>query len=198
MRSKIIDCTQRSEQWFELREKRLTVSHSQAIASCGKGLETYIYKKMAKYYSSTEEESYINDDMRRGIDLEDEAGIVYAWENSVEIQKVGFIIWNDYVGCSPDLFVEENGLCEIKCLNDENHLRLLLGGEFETKYTWQAQGQMLTCEKDYCDLISYNPNFKQNLFVKRVTPDEKKFAKLKEGFKIGEKLIKDIEKKMEG
>ena len=194
----LYDVQQRSELWFELREKRLTGSHSQAIGNCGKGLETYIKNKMSAYYSSAEKENYVNADIQRGIDFEDEAGAVYSWEKSVSIEKVGFVIYNEYVGCSPDLFAGDDGLCEIKCLNDNNHFNLLTGGEFESKYLWQAQGQMLVCEKEWCDLACYNPNFDQSLFVKRVFPDQKKFDKLKEGFAMGEKLIKEIENKLKG
>lgn len=192
----IINCLQKSDKWFELRAKRMTVSHAQAIGTCGKGLNTYITNKLAEYYSSAEKENYSNADIERGVELEDIAGSLYAWEHNHVIQKVGFVIYNDYVGCSPDLFVDKDGLGEIKCPNDTTYFNLLVNEKIDTKYEWQIQGQLLVCEKKWCDYIVYNPNFEQNLFVKRVYPDQKKFAKLKEGFEIGEKLIKEIEAKV--
>lgn len=174
------------------------MSHSQAIGNCGKGLKTYITNKIAEYYSTAGRDNYTNNDIQRGVDLEDEAGLVYSWEKNINTEKVGFVIRDKYVGCSPDLFAGENGLGEIKCLNDKNHFSLLTGGDIEQKYLWQAQGEMLVCEKDWCDIIFYNPNFEKNLFVKRIEPDQEKVDKLLEGFKAGEKMIKDLIKKYDG
>lgn len=192
----IKDIDQLSDKWWELREKRLTASHGQAIGNCGAGLNTYVEKKMAEYYSNAERDNYTNKDLERGRELEDYAGAEYAWEYSSAVEKVCFVIYNDYIGCSPDLFVEQDGLCEIKCPKDEVYFKTLLHGKIDSKYEWQCQMQLLICEREWCDLTFYNPNFEQNLFVKRVYPDEKKFSKLKEGFEIGEKLIKEIEAKL--
>ena len=52
---------------------------------------------------------------------------------------------------------------------------------------------MLICEKEWCDLISYNPNFTKYLVVHRLFPDQEKFDKLRKGFALGEKMIKEIE-----
>ena len=188
---------QLSDEWWELREKRMTASHAQAISANGKGLETYIEKIMQEYYSKAEPERFSNKHTDRGNDLEDQAGMVYSFEKNIDVKKVGFVAHNEYVGCSPDLFAGDDGLCELKALADKGHFALIIGGKPESKYIWQAQCQMLICEKKWCDLTHYNPNFKQNLLVYRILPDEKKFDKLRKGFAAGEKMIKEIEEKME-
>jgi len=189
---------QLSDEWWGLREKRLTASHGQAIANCGKGLNTYVENKMAEYYSTAERENYTNKDLERGKLLEDGAGIIYAWEHSHSIEKVCFVIYNDYIGASPDLFVDKDGLAEIKAPKDTTYFKLLMDKKIDTKYIWQMQMQLLICEKKYCDFVAYNPNFEQSLFIERIYPDKKMVGKLKEGFKIGEKLIKEIETKIKG
>lgn len=202
---KIIDVTQGSPEWFALREKRITASHAQAIGSCGKGLETYITELMQDFYSSKEKEHFSNYHTDRGNDLEDSASFLYEAEKEVQTRKVGFVIHNDYVGCSPDLFVDEKGLAEIKCPDDKKYFKRLLykktGGEMgipiEKGLLWQMQNQMLICEKDWCDHVEYNPNFKKNLIITRIEIDYEMFRKLEKGFKIGEELIKEIESKME-
>lgn len=197
MNSEIIyHVDQRSPEWFALREKRLTASHAQAIATNGKGLVTYVNKKMAAYYSTNEKDFYVNADIQRGIDLEPEAAAVYAWEYNVATQIIGFVIRDDYSGASPDLFESKDGVVEIKCLNNENHFNLLMGGKFETKYVWQGQALMLICEKRFCKLVSYNPNFDKSLVVKTIEPDQKKFDKLLDGFESGKAMIKEIESKI--
>ena len=192
------DVQQYSPEWWKLREKRLSASHAQAIGNAGKGLKTYVEQLMSECYSNAEKESFSNKHTDRGIDLENSAGMAYSFQTGINIKKVGFVAYNDYVGCSPDLFAGENGLAEIKCPDDKGHFALLIGGEFESKYLWQCQMQMLICEKDFCHLLSYNPNFDEFLVVRKQVPDKKKVAGLIEGFAAGEKLIKEIIEKMEG
>jgi len=187
---------QLSDEWWALREKRMTASHAQAISACGAGLKTYIEKIMQEYYSEAEPDHFSNKHTDRGNELENQAGMVYSFEKKITVKKIGFVTHNEYVGCSPDLLAGDDGLCEIKCLADKGHFALIIGGKPESKYVWQAQCQMLICGKQWCDLTHYNPNFKQNLLVYRILPDEKKFEKLRKGFVAGEKMIKEIEEKM--
>ena len=51
---------------------------------------------------------------------------------------------------------------------------------------------MLICKTKWWDFVSYNPNFKQSLFVKRFYPDQIKHNALLNGFKIGEKMIRNL------
>ena len=192
----IINVEQKSEAWFKLREKRMTASHAQAIGNCGKGLESYVTGLMEEFYSSKPKESFSNKHTDRGNELEDSAAFLYSAETGNEVENVGFVIHNDFVGCSPDLFTGEKGLVEIKCPDDKEFFRRLLGGLIKPEYIWQMQCQMLICEKEYCDHVEYNPNYLKNLIITRIEPDLKKFESLEEGFKIGEQLIKEIELKM--
>lgn len=193
----IINCKQKSDEWFSLREKRVTASHAQAIGNCGRGLDSYIVEKMSAYYSMNEPEQYINNDIARGNELEAEAATIYAFETGEKTKTVGFVIYNDYVGCSPDLFVEHDGLAEIKCPNDKTYFQLLLGAKIDTKYVWQMQMQMLCCDLKWCDFVVYNPNFTKNIIVKRIASDYEMQKKLMDGFCIAEAKIKTIIREME-
>ncbi len=193
----INNCEQRSPEWFKLRELRISASHAQAIAANGKGLVSYVEKKMAEYYSTAERDSYTNKDMERGVELEDSAIMAYSFEKDIDVSSVGYVIYNDYVGVSPDGFANKDGLVEVKCPNDLNYFKLLQTGKIDTKYIWQMQMQMLVCGKDWCDFVAYSPNFDQQLFIKRVEPDQKAFEKLKIGFVEGEGMIKNIMERME-
>lgn len=190
---------QRSDEWFKLREKRMTASNALAIATNGKGLKTYIYQLMSDYYKiDKSEDRYISKDMQKGIDLEPEAAQIYSFETGNKIEKIGFVEYNEYVGCSPDLFAGKNGLTEIKCLNDKNHYRVMMEEDIENKYIFQCQMQMLVCEKKWSDLFFYNTNLRKSYHRIRIEYDQDIANNLLAGFKKGEALIKKLTKKSEG
>lgn len=132
--------------------------------------------------------------MERWVELEEFARSMYELETGNTVEEVGFIEYNEYVGCSPDGLVWEDGMIEIKCVKDINHFKMILNGEseIESKYIWQMQMQLLISERKWADYVSYNPNYKKSLIIFRIYPDEKKFEALKEGFVYGEKKIKEI------
>jgi len=188
----IIDCVQGDKAWDELRQLRMTASHATAIGNHGKGLESYINKMIMEYYSTEESFKYKNQHMERGNDLEDSAAFLYGVQTGIKTEKIGFVIHNDYVGCSPDLFCEGNGKVEIKCRDDKAYWKLLNDGKLDSSEKWQIQMGMLLCKKDWCDAIDYNPHFKKDLIINRIFPDESMFNLLQEGFVLGQELIEEL------
>ena len=191
---KLHQIEQQSDDWFAIRKGKLTASHAQAIGNCGRGLDTYIIELMSEYFSSGEKESYTNADIERGIELEATAREIYELDKACDIEQIGFIEYNDYVGCSPDGLIGKDGGIEIKALKDTNHFKMILNGEREidSKYLWQIQMNLFITGRKWWDYVSYNPNFEKSLLVFRIEPDEKKFKKLEEGIEIGTKKIKQI------
>lgn len=194
----IKDIEQGTPEWFEIRKGKMTASHAQAIGNVGKGLETYIYDLVSEEYSSAEKEQFSNEHTERGNELEATARGIYELENSVDVEQVTFVEYNEFVGCSPDGFVGDDGLVEIKCPNDTEYLKYLIFGEgqIDTKYIWQCQMQMLITDRKWNDLIIYNPNFKKSMLVFRIKPDLDSFEKLKKGFESGQKLQLEIKEKL--
>lgn len=194
---------QRSEEWHALRKKYpLTASHAQAIASNGKGLETLVWERLSKRYSSGIHEEYTNDHMERGVELEEQARSLYELETGRTAQVVGFIT-NESVssvaGASPDSLVDDagDGLLEIKCPNDAKFFRMLVEGiAVEPQYGWQCQMQMLITGRKWADLCLYNPNFAQSFLIERLKVNEEMQKALVEGLKRGATLIKEIEMKL--
>lgn len=193
---KIYNCEQLSEEWFKCRRGKLTASNAQAIGNNGKGLETYIMYVMSEYYSSGEKEHYTNKDIERGIELEEFARDMYELETGNKVEQVGFIEHNEFAGCSPDGLISDDGGIEIKALKDINHFKIIINGEkeIESKHIWQIQMSLFITGRKWWDFISYNPNYKKSLLIFRITPDETKFKKLKEGLKTGEQRIKELKK----
>lgn len=189
---KIYNFEQRTEDWYNIRKGKMTASNAETIIANGKGLETYIYNLMAEYYSSAEKENYINADMQRGIDLEPEARLEFEFYTDLDVQEVGFIEYNDFIGVSPDGLVGDDGLIEIKCPNDSIYFKLLLSNNIKPEYIAQMQMQMYVTDRQYCYFVSYNPNFEKSLYIKKINRDEEMIEKLKKGLERGTQLIKEI------
>ena len=189
---KIYNFEQRTEDWYNIRKGKMTASNAETIIANGKGLETYIYNLMAEYYSSAEKENYINADMQRGIDLEPEARLEFEFYTDLDVQEVGFIEYNEFIGVSPDGLIGDDGLIEIKCPNDSIYFKLLLSNNIKPEYIAQMQMQLYVTDRQYCYFVSYNPNFEKSLYIKKITRDEEMIDKLKNGLERGTELIKEI------
>ena len=194
---KVYDFPQYSAAWWSIRSGKMTASHAQAIASNGKGLDTYVKQIMAEYYSKADPDTYNSAAMNKGLELEPDAATRYMAETFSTVKEVGFVVHNDFVGCSPDRMVDDDGLLEIKCPSDKVYFELLLNEKIDTKYEWQMHMQMLITGRKWCDYVVYNPNFDKDIFIKRVLPDPSKTEKLLAGFLAGEAMIKSIKEKME-
>ena len=83
--------------------------------------------------------------------------------------------------CTPDKFVGEDGLCEIKCpANGANHLKhcFITTNEYfkkehPDKY-WQVMVQMNITGRKWCDFVSFDPriNSDMGMFIYRVEYSE--------------------------
>ena len=190
------DITQGTPEWFALRKERMTASHAQAISANGKGLTTYITQLMQESYSSAEPVNFKSKSMERGNELEASARFAYEVETDTQVKEIGFVVYDDNTGCSPDGLVDEDGLIEIKCLEDKAYFQYLLSEKIDTGYEWQMQMQMLICEKKWCDYVVYNPNFNNSLIIKRVFFDTVKAEKLRQGFLTGIESMNEIKNKL--
>jgi len=190
------DIIQQTPEWDEVKKLKMSASHATAIGNCGKGLETYIRQLVRDMI--IKRETYTNKDMERGNELEPIARLTYEFERNCTVKQIGFITYSDYVGVSPDgliddyEFIGDNGGLELKARNEDIHFGLLLGDPVDSSAVWQMNMSMLVTGRKWWDFGSYNPNFKQSLFIKRFYPDQKKFDLLLKGFEIGESMIKDL------
>lgn len=190
---------QGSLEWHRVRAGKLTASDAQAIGNNGKGLESLVIETMARFYSSAPADSYTNANIERGNELEPQAASMYELQTGLITSKVGFVEFDEYVGCSPDRFVGEDGQLEIKCPSDVTFLKLMLAGKegVDTAHIWQMQMQMLVTGRKWTDYLAYNPNFSKSLLIHRFEPDTLKFEALKRGFEIGKIKIQAIKNQIE-
>lgn len=197
----IFNIPQKSEEWYKVRELHpLTASHAQATGNQGKGLETLVNEILAKKYSIQDyEKRYSNEDLDRGIELEPLARSIYELRTGQKVEEVGFVVDEEISkvgGASPDGVIGEfEGLVEIKSFNNEKHFDLICQWketgtfEVESKYYWQMQQQLLITGAEWCDYVAFNPNYKESLLIQRISKDEDKIEKIKQGLKLGEELL---------
>ena len=185
---------QGTEEWFEVRKLKGTASHATAIRARGKGLQTYARDLVYEYVSNKKKIHYTNEHTERGNELEPQARSVYEMVTGHEVEQVGFIQHNEFIGCSPDGLIGEDGDLEIKCPSDEIYYDYLITEDFKapSDYYNQAQMRLLIEERKWCDLFFYNPNFKKGFIKIRIEPDEVAFKELQEGFTMLEQEIKKL------
>ena len=176
---------QGSPEWMSLRIGRIGGSRIADLLtegrSGGESLTRRKYKNELIRESLTGKklETYKTPAMQRGIDLEPMARAWYEVKYNTFVDQVAIVLHPTIEGaqCSPDGLVEAtNSLIEIKIPNPENHLdNILTGGKQLEQYYDQVQWQ-LACmpEKEFCDLVSYDPEMPDHLqgFVKRIYRDD--------------------------
>ncbi|APC43916.1 diguanylate cyclase/phosphodiesterase [Methylophilaceae phage P19250A] len=176
---------QGSPEWMALRIGKIGGSRVADVLTEGRGGAESLTRRKYKNELIRERltgkklDTYKTPAMQRGIDLEPMARAWYEVHYNTFVDQVAIVLHPSIEGgqCSPDGIVEStNSLIEIKIPNPENHLdNLLTGGKQLEQYYDQVQWQ-LACmpEKEFCDLISYDPDMPDHLqgFVKRIYRDD--------------------------
>src|SRR3546814_2809936 len=84
------------------------------------------------------------------------------WSSDVCSSDLFVTDYAETMGCSPDGLVGDDGMVEVKCLKAENHIKAILyhasKGHCPPDYVQQTQGQLLICERQWCDLVFYHPD----------------------------------------
>lgn len=185
------DIEQGSPEWYAVRLGKMTASNAYTISIADKGLSTYCRQIAGEIYRGIPFEGYMSGDMRVGKDEEDFTRSAYELMTGDEVVQVGFAEYEPFFGASPDGLVGLDGGVEFKRKIDKCHNDLLLGAEeFETKYVWQCHANMMVFDRDWWDLCSFNPTFKdRSLFIVRIHRDKACDAKILAGIEKGKAEI---------
>jgi hypothetical protein len=135
---------QRSEEWYKMRETRLTASDLYDAVHCPRSL----IKKKIKNVSYN---SYAIPALKWGCMFEKIAIDIYSHMNNVNVNEFGLLI-NENIenfGASPDGITDDGIMIEIKC----PYTREIIDKTIPNKYYYQMQGQMAVCGLDICDYI---------------------------------------------
>ena len=171
-----MNSSQGSISWHQQRLGKITASVVYSIMSDKKNSLTRakLLKVLAlERLSGSPTKNIVTAPMARGLRLESDARIAYEAIN----QKVELVSFIDhplikFAGCSPDGLVGDDGLIEIKCLNEKNHNQVLKKDSIPKPYYIQIQFQLACSQRNWCDFVLYHPDAIETLYIKRVYPDQ--------------------------
>lgn len=176
---KIIDCIQGTEEWFEARLGFVTASNFHKVLNKKAGRGLYMRKIAAERLTGCREESYKNEIMEYGTETEQAARNFYEKANDCIIEKIGFVCRDEWVGGSPDGFVGQEGIIEIKCPLASTHIENILNSKMPSKHISQVQGLLWITERKWCDFVSFDPKVvSKPMFCVRVESDKDYFKML--------------------
>ena len=121
------------------------------------------------------EESYVSDDMLRGIEDEPRARDKYS-EHFAPVTETGFMVRDDLgckIGYSPDGLVGDDGLIECKSRRPKKQVETVLSGHPPAENMPQLQCGLLVSGRKWIDYVSYAGGM--HLYVTRVYPDQRWF-----------------------
>lgn len=166
------DVEQGSKLWFELRRGIPTASCFADILAKGEGKmrRRYMMDLLGERLTGEPVESFSNKHTERGHLLEPEARELYSFLKNAEPVQVGFARSGD-IGASPDSLIGNDGLLEIKTKLPRLQAEVLLANILPPEHKAQVQGQLMVCEREWTDFVSYWP--KMRPFIHREYRDEK-------------------------
>jgi hypothetical protein len=188
------DIKQNSEEWFEIKKGLPSASQFKAIQAKGEGKTraSYMRKLAAEIITGKPSEELKSPDFDRGHEMEAEASDFYAFLTNTEPQPVGFVR-NGKKGASPDRFIGDNALLEIKTQRGDLLIETILKGEFPSEHVVQVQGQLWVTEREWADIIVYWPNMPP--FIRRAYRDSMYIHKLSQAVdQFNDELAELVEK----
>ena len=191
------EITQGTPEWNEIRRGRFTASTISKLFM-GKSTQGYndaIYKIVQERLTGKSPESYVNEAMKRGIVMEAEARLAYEVEKMTLVEEVGFVEYDEWVGCSPDGLVDDDGMIQIKCPAFNTHVGYLLSEEVPKDYYAQMQMELWVTGRAWNDFVSYHPDLP--MLILRLFPDKAMFGKIETEINIAKQKVEEIIKKIQ-
>jgi hypothetical protein len=177
---KHIECQQGSIEWWAARRgvptasgfDRIITPKTMKLAAAHVEYACELIGDMHRLDDADARDGYTSPAMQNGIDTEPEARAWYEMENSVTVERVGFITTDDgRFGCSPDALVGDMGGLELKCPRQKAQVRYLLGGRVvPDEYKAQVHGNLIVTGRAWWDFLSYCPGLPT--LIVRVEPDK--------------------------
>jgi len=196
----IIECEQRSPQWFQERLGKPSSSRfGEILTSTGeisKQRKGYLYDLAAQIISGQSPETYISSAMEEGIRREEESRTLYEMIYGVEVKQVGMIFPDDdkkYL-CSPDGLRADNIGLELKNVLPKTQVEYLLSKKLPSVYVPQVQGSMLVTGFKQWHFMSYCPALPP--LILEIERDEKWIEKCDKELKAFNQELEEMVKRL--
>jgi len=177
---------QGSSEWLAERSGKVSAScfcnilTSKGAKTTGETRKKYLYKLVGERISGEPEETFKNEWMQRGNDLEPEARETFERKTGLFVAQVGMVYLDERrtISCSPDGIIGDDSGLEIKCPKLSTHIDYIITDKLPTAYVQQVQGSMMVCNRQSWNFMSYHPLVRElSLLVER---DDKYISILRE------------------
>lgn len=172
----VIDCEQRSPQWFAARAGRLTGSAAyEAMHTIKSGAfsaaRRHLCMRLAleRITGKPQERPFTTAAVQHGIDHEPAALARYEAESAEILERPGFLQHNEVMaGCSLDAALiitagRIKGIVEAKAPESDTHFEYLSAKKVPDLYHWQCLHNLWVSGAEWADFISYDPRFPADL-----------------------------------
>lgn len=134
------------------------------VAKLSSQQDALMFRLLAEWYFGAPLEDpasqYQSQWMERGEHLEAYAVKAYEFKTGLKTEQVGFVsLDSGLLGCSPDRLVGADGGLEIKSSSPSVHMGHMYKRAIDGDHYPQVQGNMLICERQWWDVMSYCPPF---------------------------------------
>jgi putative phage-type endonuclease len=197
----VIECVQGTDEWFEARLGKVTASNFAKVLAKGQGKtrRAYMYKLAAERLTGFREDSFKNGIMEYGSETEPLARQYYEMANDCKVNEVGFVVRDEDTGASPDGFIGDDGIIEIKCPLSSTHIETIISDKMPTTHIPQVQGLLWVTERQWCDFISFDPKvLSRPMFCVRVERDKDYIINLAASVAVFVKELKEMTDKIQG
>ena len=135
------------------------------MAKTTAGYQNYMAQLICERLTGKPVDTFKSAAMEHGTETEPQARAFYELETGHDVTECGFIPHPtiEGAGASPDGLIGDDGLVEIKCPQPAKHIRNLTGGTIDKGYMLQMQFQMECTGRKWCDFVSFNPDFPDDL-----------------------------------
>jgi len=180
------DIVQNSDEWFEIKLGKFSASTCADLlmAKNTKGYINLIDKIIEERLTRLPSESKAwtgNRFTDMGHEREPLAAADYELRNFAELELIGVIELDDWVLCSPDRLIGDNGLYQAKCPIFNTQRQYLKTQKIPGNYFKQMQFELYVSGRDYNIFNSYHP-YLPAVDI-RVERDEVVIAEIKESLK---------------
>lgn len=161
---------QRTPEWHEARKNRVTGSIAGAIL----GLAPYMTREqalrsMVRAYHGAPSEFTGNIATEYGTNNEQAAIECYEFKTGNKVEKAPFVPYEDWLGASPDGFIGDEGLIEVKCPYGRRNDDAFKPLSDQPHYYAQIQIELLATGRKWCDFYQWSPHGDA---LERVYPDQ--------------------------
>jgi predicted phage-related endonuclease len=181
----IINCEQRTPEWYQARAGRATGSKADAIHARSRdrkeeGVTRRNYRVQLvaeRLTGQPQENDYQSRAMANGVEKEPSAIAAYEAATGLLVRRTGFLAMSEYAaGCSLDGDVDDfRIILSVKCPEAPAHLKYLWERRIPPEYVKQATHELWVTGAKIYDFVSYNESFPEHLQLLIVRADRGEF-----------------------